>query len=35
MIDINAHTYAENCVNTIEVIKKAYKSTLWITMHDI
>ena len=25
MTNINANTYAENCVHTIEVIKKDYK----------
>ena len=35
MIDINAKTYAENCVHTIKVIKKDNKSVLWIKMYDI
>ena len=35
MFDINTDTYAENCVHTINVIKKDNKSTLWIKMHDI
>ena len=28
-------TYAENCVHTIEVIKKDNKSFLWIKIHNI
>ena len=35
MIDINANTYAENCVCTMQVIEKDNKSVLWIKMHDI
>ena len=35
MININANTYAENCVHTIEVIKKDNKLVSWIKMHDI
>ena len=35
MIVINAKSYAENCVHTINVIKKDNKSVLWIKMHDI
>ena len=33
MIDINAKTYAENCLCTINVIEKDSKSVLWIKMH--
>ena len=35
MLVINANTHAENCVHTIEVIKKDNKSVLWIKMHNI
>ena len=35
MIGINAKTYAENCVHTINAIKRDNKSILWIKMHDI
>ena len=35
MIDINADTYAKNCVHTIKVIQKDNKSVLWVKMHDI
>ena len=35
MIDINSNKYAENCVHTIEVIRKDNKSGLWIKIHDV
>ena len=35
MFNINADTYAENCVHTINVIKKDNKSISWIKTHDI
>ena len=35
MFDVNAGTYAENCVLSTTVHKKDNKSVLWIKMHDI
>ena len=35
MFDISADTYPENCVHTINVIKKDNKLVLWVNMHDI
>ena len=35
IFNINADTYAENCVHTVKVIKKGNQSILWVKMHNI
>ena len=35
MFKNNAETYLKNCIHTIILIKKDYKSVLWIKMYDL